>query len=408
MHLWRSRETATFLLLLTALILFFPPLFFAKISVLPIAVLALIVVGFINTAQKTMVPRKINVPYAYLALLILIVTRAIYPLPKGEQFVDAVTLIALAYLAWLTVSRINGKDLIFLFVAATLVLWGLSFFYSLLNGQPLVNAIQDGWYGNRNGLGFVLLPGFAASMARIPNRQVNRFVLVGTSCIIFVLILATESVSSIVAALTCVAAWLLLLLCRRPRQFYAYALAGAVVVLTLCFSFQAVLLDLVGKSSSLSGRLPIWNAVWAQIKKYPLWGMGWDFAWPTDSELYYRVNNDSGGVIQHSHNEVLNWWVTLGLLGVVSILAIYWFVISRGLKLWFAKKLEVARWAVLTGVIFFVHGLADVSETAPVGFFVISIMVMLMVRESPTEIGSEKMFTPSGLRVNAYVSPDGR
>src|SRR5208337_501883 len=84
-----------------------------------------------------------------------------------------------------------------------------------------------------------------------------------------------------------------------------------------------VILDLLGKDSTLTGRLYLWQTARYLIEQSPILGVGYQAFWqvgnPPAEELWAASFEESGSGFNF-HNLYLNTAVELGLVGVASLL----------------------------------------------------------------------------------------
>jgi exopolysaccharide production protein ExoQ len=195
----------------------------------------------------------------------------------------------------------------------------------------------QGILGNANNLGFLALLGlivFALAAAdELLRRPVAMTGVALSALTIFLTRSATVTVA-LVAVLAVAAAALAMRRAATPRartvtwvSLLAIGAAGITAVIVL----RETLLGLLGKSSDLTGRLGIWDAVIALAEQRPVVGWGWVSFWmpwaaPFD-DLAFR-----NGVRQlQAHNAWIDLWLQLGLIGVAVFAAL---VISALVRSW--------------------------------------------------------------------------
>jgi exopolysaccharide production protein ExoQ len=92
------------------------------------------------------------------------------------------------------------------------------------------------------------------------------------------------------------------------------------------------LLDLVGKSSTLTGRTDVWRAVYEAIRQKPLLGYG-DVFWGIPGTARDNIWLELGWPAPHAHETWLDTMLQLGLLGL-SLMVLMWLVaLSRAVRL---------------------------------------------------------------------------
>lgn len=98
---------------------------------------------------------------------------------------------------------------------------------------------------------------------------------------------------------------------------YAVIAASIVVIGGLGFVFRAPLLHLMGKSTELTGRVDIWNAVIHLAQQRPGFGWGWVSYWTPWVEPFKSLIVKGGVQVMHAHNAWLDVWLQLGILGLI-------------------------------------------------------------------------------------------
>jgi exopolysaccharide production protein ExoQ len=91
------------------------------------------------------------------------------------------------------------------------------------------------------------------------------------------------------------------------------AIAGAIV------SYPILVLSLIGRSGSFSGRWQIWGAIVASVLRRPLGGYGFDAFWSMLTGEATRVFSATGWVVTSAHNGFLNVALELGLVGLALV-----------------------------------------------------------------------------------------
>lgn len=92
------------------------------------------------------------------------------------------------------------------------------------------------------------------------------------------------------------------------------------------------ILGLLGKSSDLTGRLDIWDAVIGLAQQRPAFGWGWISYWAPWVEPFDGLVVRNGVEQMHAHNAWLDVWLQLGIVGVVVLGILVLFALARS---WF-------------------------------------------------------------------------
>jgi exopolysaccharide production protein ExoQ len=102
-----------------------------------------------------------------------------------------------------------------------------------------------------------------------------------------------------------------------PLTALIFGSAGAVIVALL--ADPLLVLSLIGRSGSFSGRAQIWKAIVASIFRRPLGGYGFDAFWSMLSGEATRVFSATGWVVTSAHSGFLNVALELGLVGLALL-----------------------------------------------------------------------------------------
>jgi exopolysaccharide production protein ExoQ len=95
--------------------------------------------------------------------------------------------------------------------------------------------------------------------------------------------------------------------------------AGALVVTAI--AYPSLVLGLIGRGGSFSGRAQIWGAIVASILRRPWVGYGFDAFWSMLSGEASMVFAATGWVVSSAHNGFLNVALELGLAGLLLVSA---------------------------------------------------------------------------------------
>lgn len=116
---------------------------------------------------------------------------------------------------------------------------------------------------------------------------------------------------------------------RRRSLSYGVIAASIVVIGAAGFVFRAPLLHLMGKSTELTGRVDIWNAVIHLAQQRPGFGWGWVSYWTPWTEPFKSLIVKGGVQVMHAHNAWLDVWLQLGILGLIVFGALVLTALAR-------------------------------------------------------------------------------
>ena len=196
----------------------------------------------------------------------------------------------------------------------------------------------QGIMGNSDLLGFVALLGAIVFALEFSSRSMRR----GWSGFWIVVALAdiglTRSATVTVAAVAVAAAALVLVLLRRSKTDRSRRTVSIVAVLVVAagvagtVSFHGFALQLLNKTSTLTGRTTIWHEVIVLASERPVVGWGWISYWVPGLAPFDRPQFRIGGIqYLQAHDAWLDLWLQLGVLGLIVFAA---FALSALVRSW--------------------------------------------------------------------------
>ena len=332
----------------------------------------------------------------FLALLLVMIWASVtWSLESGLSLrralaVTAYTLIAiwlalafeptalLRRLAWL------AFVILLLSVAFAVLLPGLAFME--LDGKVLLRGV----FSHKNGMGqhlglsaillatawqFRLMPRFAAGLGLL---------------LCLVLAVPTGSATALMIllalALTGLAARVMLLPSRLAIVVGCFALALGIFLVLAAILGAAQLFAAFGRDLTLTGRVPLWEFVWWQIKEAPWLGHGfavyfdipWVQSYITESLQWYVPN---------AHNGYLELWLGVGVLGPVLAGLFLLTAIWRGVVLLRLEHSPAAMFAVYFLPIYLLRNIveSDLAEAAQLSWVLAVIAATMTLRSRQRE-----------------------
>ena len=234
--------------------------------------------------------------------------------------------------------KLEMKALLRLLVQAMAIAMVASIFAAILfpSFGVMANLDSGAWRGvftHKNELGHSIGFALIAVICLLWDSRRHRIVhlsLLGLG--VALLILSRSMTSTIVVALTLFLGgyWRLRL---RPAQRFAVlamatllAVAGTAVVATHVDS----VLHLVGRDSTLTGRVPMWRLAVASVGDRPLLGAGWDAFWPGPEGD--RIRSLVHWDVPHAHNGFLEMSLNIGLIGLALYVAGFYDCLRRAAR----------------------------------------------------------------------------
>lgn len=210
--------------------------------------------------------------------------------------------------------------------------------------QTLFPGAWRGFWVEKNLLGGNMAIGFtmisAAALLR-PKRALLWWPLAGLTLL---LILLSTSKTALLACAVGVSGMVLVWLMRRgpaTRVAAIYGVATAAALGAMIALFAAdVVLAILGKDATLTGRTKIWAAVIRQIAQHPWLGVGYGAAWSGDSPwaVVAEITKEAGFRPSHAHSSWLEQWLSLGIGGLVLWTAYFLETWVRAVRALFTDK----------------------------------------------------------------------
>ncbi|GAA4749417.1 hypothetical protein GCM10023350_38150 [Nocardioides endophyticus] len=291
-------------------------------------------------------------------------------------------------------------------VAQGITLGGVVIFttsvYAFRAGLPLAD-VPPGGQGylagvgaNRNILSYTLVLALCFAISFMPRYWWARLMwALGLGSILVGIFLAQSSTGYIAAlVLLCSAATLAWLDRPRAAGTVRTALRGrrALLPLVAVVVAGAVALEILGRllgrdTSTLSGRVPLWQAVWESTTGLDRWvGAGWGAVWPhpwhpaSSSGLYTDIIDRADITLLHGHNSFFDLLPEVGLVGSAVFALVYVQTVWSALRLRDPRRRPypgraAASRAMLLGVLALVLlGLTEPMSTIPLGWFIAALL----------------------------------
>jgi len=231
-------------------------------------------------------------------------------------------------------TRYSLEDLI------RLLAWsfGLIAFFSILNaiilpGSGVDHGVHAGaWKGifkHKNHLARMMtFSSIFFIMASISIHQYRRLLLLclGLSMLALIASQGKTALAIFVLSLCLLTTYRLIHLGYKTQTFlWSFSILSALSTIVLAVSnLEFIIVDLLGKNLSFSGRFPLWQVLIERVMTRPWLGFGYNAFWKERSELSYVVNSTwlssdilSGSSTMHAHSGYIDLFLSLGFLGII-------------------------------------------------------------------------------------------
>jgi O-antigen ligase len=177
------------------------------------------------------------------------------------------------------------------------------------------------WY-EKNQMGLVMSAGAVAAAACLAASDPRRLLPAITLVVTTLLVLATQSKTSLLCLIVGVGAIAALWAMRRGGAAFSIVALWLGVVLTAAIGYvfitdPAAVLTALGKDPSLTGRTDIWVALMREVDERPWTGFGYSAFWGVDSVPAAFIRAETQWPVPSAHNGWIDLLIQLGWPGAV-------------------------------------------------------------------------------------------
>jgi O-antigen ligase len=159
--------------------------------------------------------------------------------------------------------------------------------------------------------------------------------------------------------------------------------------------------SVLGKDATLTGRTVLWSTVVERIEDRPLLGYGYGAFWDSKGVLREQVRAVVGWDTPHSHNGLLDVWLDLGLVGVLSLLGAYVLALKRAwVKLRSEKGID-GLWAMTFLVMLFLGNTTESSISQSLLIWTLFVAVACMRWERRSNVWGDRSIVSAPSRTAA-------
>jgi O-antigen ligase len=313
--------------------------------------------------------------FGLLALLSLIWTER---LPLATTELRKLIIEPLLFYAMLRTIKLDKHILLRLVQAliAAGVLVAVIGFFLYLRGEAIITAEQGtrrlaSVYGSPNNVGLFLgrcIPFALAFVLLFPRRSLQHIVGIIALGIMLIAVALTQSVGTILFGLPAGIVTVIILAWRKKAVFpllilFIVGIVGLVVLIQVSARF-ANLLDVTSGTNFF--RLRIWESSIDIIRDNPITGLGLDQFLYAFRGHYIRPDAIFDPDLSHPHNILFDFWIRLGIGGVLWLIVMLVHFVRRMLKAYTITTHDTIWQVLISGAMgsmaaLVVHGLVDNS-----------------------------------------------
>jgi O-antigen ligase len=263
-----------------------------------------------------------------------------------------------------------------------------------------------GWCGvfnHKNELGSkvgIALIVFTCLLWEYPQNLLKYLILLISGVVLLAL---SQSMTSIIITVLTLGIGLYLKLRLRPAQKVAVYALALIVGLSATMFLQGRMdsvFALIGRDSSLTGRVPLWQYSADAVLERPLLGSGWDAFWL--SKGGDNIRNMVRWQAPHAHNGFLELSLNIGLIGMVIFMIGNFECFRRAVRYSKDANQPCRLWPLLFYSYMF---LSNFTEAPPVDrhtltfvlYCALSVAVTEASRMEVIELEQEEECMPSGI-----------
>lgn len=165
--------------------------------------------------------------------------------------------------------------------------------------------------------------------------------------------------------------------------------AVAVACIGLMLTFPNLLGSLTSRDSvTLSGRVPLWQAIVVDTDSARAQGFGWGTVWAhpwlpaLDNTVAQEIYRGAGQFMSHGHNSFLDVLPQLGVIGVALLLVLHVTPLVKAIGVRWAERPDpedlLASRVVLTSMTsLIIFGMTEPITSTPLGWFILCVLASL-------------------------------
>jgi O-antigen ligase len=281
----------------------------------------------------------------------------------------------------------------------------------------MANLDAGAWRGvftHKNELGHSMGIALIALICLLWESPENRPIYLILLCLGVALLVLSKSMTSISVTALTLSIGLYRRLRLRPAQrvaFLAIALLVGLAATVLLQNRVDSVFAMMGRNSTLTGRVPVWQLSADAVLQRPLLGSGWDAFWPgTGGD---RIRSLVHWDVPHAHNGFLEMSLNIGLIGLVIFMICNVDCFRRAAR-WSNDPSEPFRlWPLLyysyTFLFFFTEAPAvDRHTLSFVLFCAISVSMTEAPRMEAITHEHEDAYMPSGIASHSSMIQESR
>lgn len=235
---------------------------------------------------------------------------------------------------------------------------------------------QGNWQGvlaDKNVFGIMMAFGAVVWIVKLFSNAKNTVVAPGFVLLTTTMVLLSGSATSLVVLLAVIGCFFVVQTSRSITGMGSLilALGGILGPVLIIWSLQnfGVILEILGRNATLTGRTDVWRFSWELVKERFWWGHGYASIWGAKGTLSYdMLMHQVGWIPQHAHNGFLDLWLRVGIVGVGLFLFSYLTIAPKAIAC-VAPRNSLSTFPLLFLVFFVSYNLVESALMVHLQFF---------------------------------------
>ena len=221
-----------------------------------------------------------------------------------------------------------------------------------------------GAYTTKNYLGATMTRSLAVMLCAFVMRPDRGWLWLPMAALSFLLVILSTSKTSLLSCIFVIGAFIFIRFYRRypiSRMVLIYGLLAIITLFTaLMATIPEVMLGLIGKDTSLTGRTGIWDNIFRSINERPILGYGYGVYWVDEFGPSYYVRLVLEWGVPSAHNGWLETWLSVGIVGVLLFGLLYiWTLMLAIMRL--KRGGTETYWVIIITLVFLIFSLSESS-----------------------------------------------
>lgn len=227
---------------------------------------------------------------------------------------------------------------------------GIAAFLSIILEFKSINTPWSGLFTYKNFLGQAMTFAAVLFLTMSLKQGRKRWLALGGFMIAAMLVFLSQSKSAYLVFGVLILVFPLYKLVRQHYKlrvflFVVSILLGSCAIALALGNLEIILVNVLGKNLTLSGRTTVWALIFDKISERPWLGYGYSGFWTSDNALYVLNNTwaltgggDRAGLRFNAHNSFIEVLLQLGVFGLLVYMLDFLMVFIRSVRLFSLEK----------------------------------------------------------------------